>query len=102
LECGDKVVAEGMPNMPRIYADFHKMDEKGRLISICIGTKKDSEKYGIEFQKGMVITFYSDDADDGNRDNLLGEGIVSYDVENQYWTATIDWDSVRHVSEEES
>lgn len=90
-----------MPDIPKIYADFHKVDENGRLILICIGTKSDIEKYGVEFQDGMVITFYCDDADDdGNPDDLLADGIVSYDVEKYYWTATIDWNTVRHTSDE--
>lgn len=89
-----------MLETPRIYADFHKIDKDGRLILVCIGTRLDLQRYKIEFSEGMELIFYDDDADDhGNPDDLIVRGIVHYDEEQQYWTATIDWQAIKHSSE---
>ena len=40
-----------------------------------------------------------DDADnEGNKDDLIMKGIVQYDVENERWTAKIDWDAITNMS----
>lgn len=86
---------------PRIYADFHNADEQGRLRLTCVGTIKDLATHGIQLHEGLVLTFYADDADDqGQRDDLLVEGVVSYSPEEQCWAASIDWKAIRHESDE--
>ncbi len=86
---------------PRIYADFMKIDHSGRLILICIGTRLDLEKFNINLQKGLKLTFWNDDADEfGNRDDLLVDGFVDYDEENKRWVGIIDESTFRHESDE--
>jgi hypothetical protein len=84
----------------RIYVDFQKIDNQRRLVLTCLGTIQDLARHGIELKEGLVLTFYSDDADEkGNPDELIVQGRVSYDEVQKHWTATIDWRAIRHVSE---
>ncbi len=85
----------------RVYVDFLKTDDEGRLILSCYGTMQDLARYGIELREGLALTFYSDDADDaGNPDDLIVEGVVQYDKTSNQWVALIDWNAIRHVSDE--
>jgi hypothetical protein len=86
---------------PRIYADFHNLDDSNRLRLTCAGTKEDLERQGIELREGLVLTFYMDDADDqGDPDELRTEGVVQYDGSESTWVASVDWSAVRHASDE--
>lgn len=86
--------------IPKIYADFHKTDEDGKLILICIGTMRDLELYGIELSAGMEVIFYCDDADDcGKPDDLIVHGKVEYDHRAGHWVGVIDWNQIRHESD---
>ena len=88
-------------NRPRIYADYLKTDSYGRLILVCFGTVRDLKQYGIELEDGLALTFYTDDGDDaGNRDDLLVDGVVSYDEAARRWVAVIDEATFRHASDE--
>src|SRR2546425_7708920 len=87
---------------PKVYADFQNLDDANRLRLTCAGTLQDLARQGIQLQEGLVLTFYSDDADDqGQPDELRAEGVVHYDEDRQCWVATIDWTAIRHASEEE-
>jgi hypothetical protein len=86
---------------PRVYADFQNIDEANRLRLTCAGTLQDLTHHGLQLHDGLVLTFYSDDADDhGQPDELRVEGVVHYDPAGQCWVATIDWAAIRHASEE--
>jgi hypothetical protein len=86
---------------PRIYADFHNLDDSNRLRLTCAGTAEDLSRQGIELREGLPLTFYMDDADDqGQADDLLVEGITHYDQEAGCWVAAVDWTTLRHVSSE--
>jgi hypothetical protein len=85
-----------------VYADFQNLDDANRLRLTCAGTMQDLARQGIQLQEGLILTLYSDDADDqGQPDELRAEGVVHYDADEQYWVATIDWTAIRHASEEE-
>lgn len=91
-----------MLNPVRIYADFQKVDDEGRLVLTTAGTWSDLARHGLELREGLTLTFYSDDADDdGNPDDLVVEGSVGYDEQAGHWTATIDWQAIKHVSDYE-
>ena len=86
---------------PRVYADFQNIDEANRLRLTCAGTQQDLAHHGIQLHEGLVLTFYSDDADDhGQSDELRVEGVVHYDPDGHCWVATIDWAAMHHASEE--
>ena len=86
---------------PRVYADFQNIDDANRLRLTCAGTFHDLARYGLQLQEGLVLTFYSDDADDhGQPDELRVEGVVHYDPDGQCWVAAINWAAIRHASEE--
>jgi len=86
---------------PKIYADFHNLDDSNRLRLTCAGTREDLERQGIELREGLVLTFYMDDADDrGDPDELRTEGIVHYDESESTWVASVDWSAIRHASDE--
>ena len=86
---------------PRVYADFQNIDDAHRLRLTCAGTLQDLEHHGLQLHEGLVLTFYSDDADDhGQPDELHAEGVVHYDADGPCWVATINWAAIRHASEE--
>jgi hypothetical protein len=88
-------------NVPRIYADFQHLDDCNRLKLTCAGTLADLTRQGIQLQEGLVLTFYTDDADDqGQADELRAEGVVRYNQEEQSWVAEIDWTAIYHASED--
>jgi len=77
---------------PKIYADFHNADVKGRLRLNCIGTIQDLSRLHIELWDGQPLTLYSEE--------LEVEGVVQYSEEERLWVALIDWDAVSEISEE--
>ncbi len=88
---------------PRIYADFQNLDNENRLKLTCAGTIDELEKHGIQLHEGCVLTFYMDDANDyGRPDELLAEGTVHFNKDEQCWVAEIDWMALRHASQEAS
>lgn len=88
-------------DIPKIYADFQNLDDANRLRLTCSGTVRDLESLGITLKDGLVVTFDTDDADDqGQPDEMRAEGVVHYDEDQQCWIAEIDWDNLRHASDE--
>ncbi len=82
-----------------IYGDFMKDDYENRLRLVCIGTFKDLEENKIKPKKGLKLVFYDDDVDEnGNRDDLVVEGIVEYDEDNSKYAARIKWDEIKNIS----
>ena len=87
--------------IPKVYADFHNLDDFNRLRLTCAGTIADLARQGIELREGLVLTFHMDDADDqGRPDELLTEGVVQFHPEEHVWVASVDWSAVRHASDE--
>jgi hypothetical protein len=86
---------------PKVYADFQNLDDANRLRLTCAGTHRDLESQKIRLQEGLVLTLYTDDADDhGRPDEMRAEGVVHYNDAQRCWVAAIDWGSLRHASEE--
>jgi hypothetical protein len=87
---------------PKVYADFHNVDSQGRLRLNCIGTIEDLSHQQVELREGLVLALYSDDLDDqGQPDELLVDGVVSFSAEEHCWVATIDWAAIRHASDKQ-
>lgn len=83
---------------PRIYADFHNADAQGRLRLNCIGTIEDLSRLKVQLRQGLLVTLYSDDADQhGNPRELQVAGSVEYSSEEQCWVASIDWSAIESV-----
>ena len=76
-------------NKPRVFADFHNADVKGRLRLSCVGTVEDLERQGIVLREGQSLTIYSEE--------LEVEGVVHYSEEEKLWTAVIDWNAIQEV-----
>lgn len=86
---------------PKLYADFQNLDDFNRLRLTCAGTLQDLERQGIHLREGLVVALFTDDADDqGRPDELSTEGVVHYNEEEQCWVAEIDWNALRHASDE--
>lgn len=84
-----------------VYADFQNLDEANRIRLNTLGTRKDLEREGVELREGLRLTLYTDDADDqGRPDNLLVDGVVEFNDEEQTWVAAVDWQQLRHASDE--
>jgi hypothetical protein len=88
---------------PKVYADFQNLDGANRLRLTGAGTRQDLKRYGIALHEGCVLTFYMDDADEeGRPDDLLAEGTVRFNLQEQCWVAEIDWAALRHSSDDSS
>jgi hypothetical protein len=86
---------------PKVYADFQNLDDANRLRLTCAGTLRDLERQGIRLRDGLILSLYTDDADDrGRPDELRAEGVVHYDEAGQCWVASVDWGDLRHASDE--
>ncbi len=92
---------DGTMTEPRIYADFHNLDDLNRLRLNCQGTKEDLARQKVQLREGLPLTFYMDDADaNGKADPILVRGTVSFNQQDHCWVATVDWGAVWHQSEE--
>ena len=78
--------------MPRVYADFHSADAKGRLRLNCVGTVQDSSQQRIVLEEGLHLTLYNED--------LETEGRVQFSTDENIWVAAIDWDAIHETSAE--
>ena len=76
-------------NKPRIFADFHNADAKGRVRLNCGGTVADLKRQKIVLQDGQSLMIYSEE--------LEIEGTVHYSDEENLWTAVIDWNAIQEV-----
>ena len=86
--------------LPKIYGDFHKLDDENRIVLTTHGTAKDLARLNIQLSEGMPLTFYMDDADDeGNSDDIMVDGVARYSATDKCWVAVVDWDDVYHASE---
>lgn len=82
---------------PKIYADFHNADTKGRLRLNCIGTVEDLSRQQVELREGLLVSLYSDDVNaQGQLDELLVDGVAAYSTEERCWVAVIDWAAIHH------
>jgi hypothetical protein len=89
-----------MNTLPRIYADFNKLDAPGRVILTCRGTKKDLDALGLAFHEGMRIRLYMpDDLDEnGNLDSLEVDAVIEHDEKNKWWVGVYVHDDLDYVS----
>lgn len=86
---------------PLVYADLQNLDGSNRPRLTCAGTLDDLARQHIQLQQGLRLTLYMDDADDeGRPDNLLVEGTVQFNSEEDCWVAALDWSALRHASDE--
>ncbi len=96
--------AEDEERSPRIYADFMKTDDSGRLVLTTIGTRLDLEMNQLDLAEGMRMTFWegSDRLEDGGVEDIVAEGLVHFDKKQGCWVAEIDPGSLRHETEDRS
>ena len=76
-------------NKPRVFADFHNADAKGRVRLNCAGTVADLKRQKIVLRNGQSLIIYSE--------ALEVEGVVHYSEEEKLWTVVIDWDAIQEV-----
>ena len=48
-------------NKPRVFADFHNADAKGRVRLNCAGTEADIKRQEIVLQDGQSLIIYSEE-----------------------------------------
>ena len=89
--------------LPKIYADFHNLDNDNRIRLTAIGTQRDLQRLEIQLTDGMALTLYMDDADDdGNPDEIMIDSVAHYSSADNCWVAIVDWATVYHASEHAS
>jgi hypothetical protein len=59
----------------RIYADFQKADETGRLVLLCYGTLRDLTIQRERLREGATYTFYMESDE---QEDLEADGKVTY------------------------
>ena len=74
-------------NKPKVFADFHNADTRGRLRLNCIGTIEDLAQQQIVLRDGVCLTLYSEE--------LEVEGVVEYSTDEHLWVAVIDWHAIK-------
>lgn len=85
---------------PKIYADFHNADSQGRLRLNCVGSVEDLARQKVVLRPGLLLSLYTDDlGDQGQLDELLVEGVVSFSEDEHCWVAAIDWSAIHHASD---
>jgi hypothetical protein len=62
---------------PRVSADFHNADTRGRLRLNCIGTREDLTQQQIVLREGVRLTLYSEE--------LEVEEVVEYSTDKHLW-----------------
>jgi hypothetical protein len=72
---------------PRVFADFHNADARGRLRLNCVGTVEDLARHQIVLRDGLLLSLYSEE--------LGVEGQVQYSTDENLWVAIIDWNAIR-------
>lgn len=75
----------------RIFADFHNVDESGRLRLNCIGTSEDLARQQTTLENGQILILYSED--------LEVDGVVEFSEDENIWVASIDWNEVREIEQ---
>ena len=76
-------------NKPKVFADFHNADTRGRLRLNCIGTIEDLAQQQIVLRDGVCLTLYSEE--------LEVEGVVEYSTDEHLWVAVIDWREIKDI-----
>lgn len=71
---------------PRVYADFHNADKKGRLRLICAGTADDLRQQKVSLKDGLVLRFYMEEVET--------TGTVRFSTDEDIWVAEIDWGAI--------
>jgi len=67
----------------------------------CAGTANDLSRQQVQLREGLDVLLYMDDADEqGREDRLIVEGSVTFSDDEQCWVAAIDWQNIRHESNE--
>jgi hypothetical protein len=84
---GTNKYAEPQNAPPRIYADFHNADRKGRVRLNTQGALEDFRAIGVGPTVGMHVLLY-------DTEESCTEGIVEHD-EIEGWIAQIDWEKLR-------
>jgi hypothetical protein len=88
-----------MQMLPKIYADFHNLDDENRIRLTTQGTQQDLRRQNLTLTEGMPILAYMDDADDdGNPDPILVNGIAHFSATEKCWVVVVDWNMVYHAS----
>ena len=86
--------------LPKIYGDFHKLDDDNRIRLTTVGTQRDLQRLGVQLEEGMALTLYMDDAnDDGNSDDIMIDGTAHFSTADMCWVAAVNWENVYHASE---
>jgi hypothetical protein len=80
-------MSDGLLSNPRVYADFHNADTRGRLRLNYVGTVEDLARHQVVLRDGLLLTLYSEE--------LEVEGQVQYSTDENLWVAVIDWDAIR-------
>jgi hypothetical protein len=76
-------------NKPKVFADFHNADPRGRLRFNCIGAIEDLAQQQIVLRDGMRLTLYSEELEVG--------GVVEYSTDEHLWVAVIDWHAIKNI-----
>lgn len=86
--------------MDRVYVDFMKTDDEGRLRLKALGTVEDMRRLGITPSDGLTLQIYSDDLDErGRPDPLVASATFRYNSALNEWVLELPPGEVMHASD---
>ena len=74
---------------PKVFADFHNADTRGRLRLNCVGTIEGLGQQQIVLRDGVCLTLYSEELEVG--------GVVEYSTDEHLWVAVIDSRAIKEI-----
>ena len=75
-------------NALRVWVDLNEWDHVERSVPLPRNSIEALKRQGIAVREGLVLHLYSDDLDDnGQRDDLIVDGVAHYDRERECWLA---------------
>lgn len=98
-------VESGDMDRPRICVDFNEMVEEDLVLLSQTDVKPDSDGNEVHLYEGHPVYIYEPDCDlDGNRDDLVADGIVERNTHGGWtaaakWNCRIDHNGIRSASE---
>lgn len=76
----------------RLYVDFNEMIENDLVLLAKEDTKLDSAGNEVHLYEGLEVSIYEDDYDqNGERDDLVAEGIVVRNPKKKGWGSVAKW-----------
>jgi hypothetical protein len=92
-----------MSELPRVYADFNDLLRYTNRVRLRThGARADLDRQGVMLEEGLELELYDFDANEQDEpDDLIANGTIYWDVDEDMWMARLDMESIKHRSDVE-